>query len=60
MSLDKAINSGKEKRKKYRGCKAIDTSCRNNGTCPWCQGQVKYKIKKAQQRVETYDEREVE
>ncbi len=38
MALDKAIKSGKEHRKEYRGCKAIDSSCRNHGSCPWCLG----------------------
>lgn len=36
MTLDKAIKSGKEKRKKYRGSKAFDRSCRNHGDCPAC------------------------
>jgi len=49
MSLDKAIKSGKEKRKPYRGSKAIDGACRNHGSCPWCQGKRKYKKKKEQE-----------
>lgn len=36
MSLDKAIKHGKEKRKPHKGSKAFDSSCRNNGGCPWC------------------------
>ena len=36
MSLDKAIEHGKEKRKPYTGSKAFDCSCRNHGTCSWC------------------------
>ena len=36
MSLDKAIEHGKEKRKQYIGAKAVDYSCRNHGTCSWC------------------------
>ena len=36
MSLDKAIEHGKEKRKPYTGAKAVDCSCRNHGTCSWC------------------------
>lgn len=35
MSLDKAIQHGKEKRKPYRGAKAVDPSCRNHGSCDW-------------------------
>lgn len=37
MSLDKAIKHGKEKRKLYRGAKAVDPSCAR-GDCPWCKG----------------------
>ena len=37
MSLDKAIKHGKEKRKPYRGAKAIDYTCRNHGSCPYCE-----------------------
>lgn len=43
MSLNKAIEHGKEKRKPYTGAKAIDKSCRNHGggshwQCEWCLG----------------------
>lgn len=37
MSLDKAIESGKEHRKPYYGSKAIACSCRNHGGCQWCE-----------------------
>ena len=37
MSLDKAIGHGKEKRKPYKGAKAIDCTCRNHGSCEWCK-----------------------
>lgn len=37
MSLDKAIEHGKEYREEYRGSKAIDCTCRNHGTCDWCK-----------------------
>lgn len=47
MSLDKAITSGKEKRKPYRHAKAIDPTCRNHGTCSWCRNNRLYKYKKA-------------
>ena len=38
MSLDKAIKSGKEKRKSYEYdfAKQVDAQCRNHGSCPWC------------------------
>lgn len=46
MALDKAIAHGKEKRKDYRGAKAIDRTCRNHGTCPYCTMNRLYKNKK--------------
>lgn len=36
MSLDKAIKYGKEKRKEYTDSRAICGSCRNHGSCTWC------------------------
>lgn len=46
MSNDKAIAYGKEKRKPYRGGKAVAGSCRNHGDCPFCQGNRLYGSKK--------------
>jgi hypothetical protein len=46
MSLDKSIKSGKEKRKQYRGRKAIDSTCRNHGSCEACKCSRERKIKK--------------
>jgi len=43
MSLNKAIEHGKEKRKPYTGSKAIDRTCRNHGGCDWCKGNRMYK-----------------
>ena len=50
MSLHKAIKSGKEWRVEYgtKGqpyCKAVDPSCRNHGSCPWCYGNHTYRFK---------------
>ena len=45
MSLDKAIQHGKEKRKPYRGEQAIDPTCRNHGGCQWCIGNRKHKFR---------------
>lgn len=44
--LYKAIEHGKEKRKKYYGSKAIDCSCRNHGDCEYCKGNRLYQFKK--------------
>ena len=43
MSLDKAIEHGKEKRKPYKGAKAIDCTYRNHGSCEWCKSNRLYK-----------------
>lgn len=47
MGLDKAIKYGKEKRKPYRGSKAIDCTCRNHGSCEWCRENRLHKFKKS-------------
>ncbi len=36
MSLEKAIEHKKEKRKPYYDSRQFDHSCRNHGSCPWC------------------------
>lgn len=52
--LDKAIASGKERRKPYRGAKAIDRSCRNHGGCVWCESNRlhKYRAEVARMKLE--------
>lgn len=49
MSFDKAIEYGKEKRKPYRGAKAIDCTCRNHGSCEWCKGNRLYQRNKVEE-----------
>ena len=60
MSLDKAIQHGKEHRKPYKGAKAIDRTCRNHGSCEWCHENREYKNKKCEERarseLEEYDQ----
>lgn len=46
MSLDKAIESGKEKRKQYRKSKVFDRSCRNHGSCGYCEDNRAYRSKR--------------
>ena len=46
MSLDKAIEHGKEHRKPYRKAKAVDPYCRNHGGCSYCEKGRLYKNKK--------------
>lgn len=37
MSLNKAIQYGKEKRRKYGEPKSIDSRCENHGSCAGCR-----------------------
>ena len=37
MSLDRAIEHGKERRRPYHGAEAVDQCCRPHGGCPWCR-----------------------
>jgi hypothetical protein len=48
MSLDKAIAHGKERRAPYRRSKRFDRTCRNHGSCPYCQRGRQHKIKRQQ------------
>lgn len=52
MSLDKAIEHGKERREPYRGSKAVDGSCRNHGGCPRCEHSRTRKAREAREREE--------
>ena len=56
MSLDKAIEHGKEHRKPYRRSKAIDASCRNHGDCPICKGNRLYHRTKDEERMKAREE----
>lgn len=45
MSLDKAIEHGKEHRKQYTDSRAIDYSCRNHGDCTYCRENRLHKFR---------------
>ena len=51
MSFEKAIEHGKEKRKPYYGSKRIDTTCRNNGSCPYCAKGREYSSNKRKEKL---------
>ena len=54
MSLDKAIEHGKEKRKPYYGAQAIDCTFRPHGRCEWCRSKRRYqqlKMKEASKQA---------
>ena len=55
MSFDKAIKSGKEQRKPFRGSKAVDATCRNHGSCPDCECSRKHRRKKQEPLFEAKD-----
>ena len=46
MSLDKAIEHGKEKRKPYYRAGEFDPTCRPNGGCPYCKNNRAHKHKR--------------
>lgn len=50
MSLDKAIQHGKERRKPWRGSKNFDKTCRNHGGCDWCKENRLYSTNKELER----------
>jgi hypothetical protein len=50
MSLDKGIKHGKEKREPYFGSKRFDRTCRNNGTCKYCENNRLHNSKKKLQK----------
>lgn len=52
MSLEKGIQHGKEHRKPYYGSKRIDRTCRNHGSCTWCEGNRLYRSKRENERLE--------
>ena len=49
--LDKAIEHGREHRKPYYRSKATDKTCRNHGTCLWCEKNRKYKYIKNEKKA---------
>ena len=52
MSLNKAIEHGKEHRKAYTGAKAVDCTCRNHGSCLWCMKNRLHKFKMAEEKMQ--------
>jgi len=48
MSLDKAIRHGREHRKPYYKSQRFDPSCRNHGSCGYCEGNRLYKRRRAE------------
>lgn len=51
MTLDKAIEHGKEYRKPYRGSKACDKTCRNHGSDDWEKDNRLYRANKLEEKA---------
>lgn len=49
MALYKAIDSGKEHRKQYRDSRLFDVTCRNHGSCGWCEKNRTHNNRKREQ-----------
>jgi hypothetical protein len=59
MSFDKEYPNRKDKRKPFKGAKAIDYSCRNNRGCKACLSNRQHKnIKRAMKAEEEMNEYE--
>lgn len=56
MGLEKAIEHGKEHRKPYKDSRAFDMSCRNHGTCDYCQGNRLYSSRKRAEAMRSREE----
>lgn len=57
MTLDKAIEHGKEHRKPYYKSKRFDRTCRNHGSCSWCyRNRLHKNIKRIHNADDTKDE----
>lgn len=58
MSMNKAIEHGKEHRRPYHGAKAVDSMCRNHGGCNWCRRNRMYsrykKMKISEEKIREY------
>ncbi len=46
MSFDTEYPNRKDRRKPYRKSKRFDRSCRNHGSCPYCERGRKHKHKR--------------
>ena len=51
MSLVKAIISGKEHRKPYKGAKAVSKHCENHGGCIYCEEGRLHNNKKLKDKI---------
>jgi len=59
MSMERAIEHGKEHRRRYYDSRRFDWSCKNHGSCPWCWGNRAYQRRRedeaAMSEIEDYE-----
>lgn len=55
MSFDKYM--GKEHRKQYYGSKAVDSTCRNHGSCGYCRENRTFNTRKRLEKFKLTDGR---
>ncbi len=55
MGFEKAIKSGKERRKQYYDSRAFDGTCRNNRSCSYCRGNRMHKNVKRLLKASPHD-----
>lgn len=58
MSLDKAIEHGKEHKKPYRGSKVFDVYCRNHKGCQACLNNRLIQFRRMNEKLK-YDMKEM-
>jgi hypothetical protein len=58
MGLEKAIASGKEYRKPYKGAKSFDKGCRNHGFCSKCRDNKLYATTKELEKVKYQEDKD--
>lgn len=54
MSMNKAIEYGKEHRKQFAGSKLYFKSCCNHGRCKWCESNRRYNEFRDNEKYEQY------
>lgn len=52
MAFDNHYPNRKDWRRPYRGSKAFDSTCRNQGGCPWCADGRKHRERRQTPIVE--------
>jgi hypothetical protein len=52
MAFDRAYPNRKDQRAPHHGSKAFDRTCRNHGSCPYCQRGRLHQYTKAKERAE--------